>query len=76
MYDYDGDMKNFQKKLDDAGVDFDISNLCGCTFKEISEFVYVKTHRKCPVCKKVYFIEKGQNQIECEDCGTVFEVNR
>lgn len=76
MRDYDGDMKFFQKQLDDAGVDYDITNLCGCTQREIMDFVHSMTHFKCPVCKKVYLKKAGIDEMECLDCGTMVEVKR
>lgn len=38
-FDYDGDFSDWQKQLDDAGIDYDITNLIGCTYKEINGFV-------------------------------------
>lgn len=76
MYDYDGDMKHYQKQLDAAGVDYDITNLCGCTQREIMDFVYGMTHFKCPVCKKIYAKKVGIDEIECTECGTMVEVKR
>ena len=40
MYDFTGDMSPFQKMLDDAGIKFDVTFLCGLTRNEI--FGYVK----------------------------------
>lgn len=39
MRDYDGDFSYWQRKLDAAGVNYDITNLTGCTFTEIDKFV-------------------------------------
>lgn len=41
MRDYDNynQMKEWQKQLDDAGIDYDISNLSGCTYREIQGMV-------------------------------------
>jgi len=37
MYDYDftGDLSVYQKQLDEAGIDFDITNYAGLTKREI-----------------------------------------
>ena len=37
--DYDGGMGKYQAELDAAGIDFDITNLCGATKREIEGFV-------------------------------------
>lgn len=39
FYDYEGSMKKYQKMLDDAGVDFDVTLLAGCTEPEIKATV-------------------------------------
>lgn len=33
--DFDGDLSVYQKQLDEAGIDFDISTYAGCTQREI-----------------------------------------
>lgn len=32
-------MYNWQKQLDAVGIDFDITNLAGCTFREIDAYI-------------------------------------
>lgn len=39
MRDYDGDFTHWQKQLDNAGVIFDVTNLCGATESEIENVV-------------------------------------
>lgn len=39
MYDYRGDFSRWQEQLDDAGIDYDITNLAGCTYSEIDRYV-------------------------------------
>jgi hypothetical protein len=42
MQDYDGSLwKHWQKKLDDAGIDYDITNLTGATVTEINDYVEI-----------------------------------
>lgn len=53
MRDYDGSMEGYQEQLDMAGVDYDITDLCGCTRREIESVVYSKTHFYCEKCGKV-----------------------
>jgi hypothetical protein len=37
--DFDGPFDEWQRRLDEAGVDYDITNLAGATFAEIEGFV-------------------------------------
>lgn len=41
MYDFEGydQFKKWQKMLDDAGVDFQVTDLAGATFREINGYV-------------------------------------
>lgn len=39
MYDYRGNFSRWQELLDDAGIDYDITNLAGCTYSEIDRHV-------------------------------------
>ena len=50
MKDYDGDFRGVQQQIDDAGVDFDLSDLAGVTLLELKNFVYSKTHFRCNKC--------------------------
>lgn len=48
MRDYDNynQMQVWQKQLDDAGIDYDISNLSGCTYREIQGMVNCLLNQK------------------------------
>lgn len=48
MYDYEGDFSHWQKQLDDADIDYDVTNLAGATYKEIDNFVknLISSHEK------------------------------
>ena len=35
MRDYSGSLKDFQKQLDEAKINYDVTLLCGCTYSEI-----------------------------------------
>lgn len=39
MQDYMGDLAHWQRQLDAAGIEYDVSNLAGCTFPEIDRYV-------------------------------------
>lgn len=72
MFDYSGSFEGYQKQLNEAGVDYDITNLCGCTRSEIESFVYSKTHFKCDSCGRITLkvrdkIGKASNWL-CQDC--------
>ncbi len=44
--DYDGDFDFWQRELDAAGVDFDVSGLGGATYEEIDSYVALLLLRK------------------------------
>lgn len=48
MRDYDNynQMQIWQKQLDDADIDYDVSNLSGCTYREIQGTVTSLLNRK------------------------------
>jgi len=39
MLDYEGDLSIYQKQLDEAGIDFDITNMAGARKSEIEGYV-------------------------------------
>lgn len=51
--DYFDDMEEFQKQLDEAKIDYNITNLAGCTYSELANIVsYMIAFKKCSDMKK------------------------
>ena len=79
MYDYGGSMTLFQNALDLAGIDYDISNISGCTYREIVSTVatLIKAGggknppiNRCDECNAFRFYSRGSTtELNCDTHG-------